>query len=165
MARRSSRRRFLVRVFSFRWMPARYFLMAGRCLGHRKPSAIFYFGSPHDGKREDTSVVDPRHPARLVRKERSDGSPLKLFSSFEAPVRELESGRSRCSQRRFQVRDGPESGHAADMSKATRMDPMPTSPCRGACRLRRPDVVLPLCTCSTGWVINSKETSNKILEE
>src|SRR5947207_13873746 len=90
----------------FRWMPAPYFLMAGRCLGHRKPSAIFYFGSPHDGKREDTSVVDPRHPARLVRKERSDGSPLKLSSSFEAPVRELESGRSRCSQRRFQVRDG-----------------------------------------------------------
>jgi hypothetical protein len=27
---------------------------------------------------EDTSVVDPRHAARLVRKERPDGSPLKV---------------------------------------------------------------------------------------
>src|SRR2546423_14590959 len=43
-------------------------------------------------------------------------------------------------------------GAAQFSTFATQSTPMPTSPCRGACRLRRPDVVLPVCTCSTGWV-------------
>src|SRR6516165_10388619 len=38
---------------------------------------------------EDSSVVDPRHAARLVRKERPDGSPLKVreFVSHDSSPR------------------------------------------------------------------------------
>ena len=40
-------------------------------------------------------------------------------------------------------------------------DAMPTSPSRGACRLRRPDPALPLCMCSTGWVIIPKKQATR----
>src|ERR1700732_1017353 len=56
------------------------------------------------GNRHVIAVaVDTRHAARLVRKERPDGSPLKVreFVSHDSrpPVRELESRLTRCSQR------------------------------------------------------------------
>ena len=74
---------------------------------------------------EDTSVVDPRHAARLVRKERPDGSPLKVreFVSHNSRPRfgSLNHAYLGVRNAELQVRDGPDSGHAADMSKTTRM--------------------------------------------
>ena len=74
---------------------------------------------------EDTSVVDPRHAARLVRKERSDGSPLKVRKciSHDSRLRfgSLNHACPRVRNVEFQVRDGPDSGHAADMSNSMRM--------------------------------------------
>ena len=53
-------------------------------LGRIRPKALWQIAPwcsrplyPEDAV-EDTSVVDPRHAARLVRKERPDGSPLKV---------------------------------------------------------------------------------------
>jgi hypothetical protein len=74
---------------------------------------------------EDTSVVDPRHAARLVRKERPDGSPLKVreFVSHDSRPRLGSLNHAYLGVRNveLQVRGGPDSEHAADMPKATRM--------------------------------------------
>jgi len=74
---------------------------------------------------EDTPVIDPRHAARLVRKERPDGSPLKVreFVSHDSRSRfgSLNHVYLGTRNAELQVRDGSDSGHAVDMSKATRI--------------------------------------------
>ena len=72
---------------------------------------------------EDTSVV--ALAARLVRKERSDGSPFKVreFISHDSRLRfgSLNYADPGVRNVDFQVRDWPDSGHTSAMSKATRM--------------------------------------------
>jgi hypothetical protein len=74
---------------------------------------------------EDPPVVHPWHAARLIRKERPDGSPLivREFISHHSRPRFGSLNHVYLSARntKWKVRDGPDSGHAADMLKTTRM--------------------------------------------
>jgi hypothetical protein len=74
---------------------------------------------------EHPPVVHPRHAARLVRKERPDGSPLIVgeFVSHDSRPRFGSLNHfylSACNTKR-KVRNGSDSGHAADRLETTRM--------------------------------------------